>query len=89
MLKKIHLPERLLRRPAEDSNPDAPRQEKRTWRRVDDDGEFEALVAALRDHRGSVAKAAEALGINRQRAYRLLSAHPDYSPGEARRGTVK
>jgi transcriptional regulator with PAS, ATPase and Fis domain len=91
MLKKIHLPERLLRRAPSGSSPDSPAEEKRTWRRVDDEAEFESLVSALRDHGGNVAKAAAALGVNRQRAYRLLSAHPDFSRStkQDEKGTVK
>ena len=36
-------------------------------------------MAALRSHGGSVAKAAASMGISRARAYRLLSAHPEFS----------
>lgn len=52
---------------------------RRAWRRTDDEDEFEALVKALGDHDGSVARAAEALGMNRSRAYRLLEAHPSFT----------
>jgi transcriptional regulator of acetoin/glycerol metabolism len=34
--------------------------------------EFGALVEALKTHKGNVARAAESLGISRQRAYRLI-----------------
>ncbi|MBI4703111.1 MAG: sigma 54-interacting transcriptional regulator [Deltaproteobacteria bacterium] len=37
--------------------------------------DFTALVGALRVHRGVLARAAAAVGISRQRAYRLLKAH--------------
>jgi transcriptional regulator with PAS, ATPase and Fis domain len=81
-LKKVHLPERMLVRgaPAEDGgNSSAAANDKRPWRRIDDETEFEALIEALRNHAGSVAKAAAAIGINRSRAYRMLAAHPDFS----------
>ena len=57
---------------------------KQARRSTDDDSEFEALIEALRRHGGSVAKAAAAMGINRARAYRLLSAHPDFSVDDLR-----
>jgi transcriptional regulator of acetoin/glycerol metabolism len=36
--------------------------------------ELGALVDALKVHKGNVARAAESLGISRQRAYRLIEA---------------
>jgi DNA-binding NtrC family response regulator len=56
----------------------------RTRRRTSDETEFDKLIAALRSHDGSVARAAEAVGIGRARAYRLLSAHPDFSVEDLR-----
>jgi len=89
-LKKAHLPERMLRPPTNTSDPKASGpiadsdgtagdSRKRAWRKTDDEAEFEALVHALRIHNGSVAKAAAAIGVSRARAYRVLSAHPDFS----------
>ena len=81
-LKKAHLPGRMLTRAAPDTSPgeaSGADRARRAWRKTDDEGELEALIAALRDHRGSVAKAAAAMGVNRSRAYRLLAANPELS----------
>jgi transcriptional regulator with PAS, ATPase and Fis domain len=81
-LKKAHLPERLLTRAAPETSAgeaSGADRARRPWRKTDDEGELEALIAALRDHRGSVAKAAAAIGVNRSRAYRLLAANPELS----------
>jgi len=93
-LLKTHLPERIADasshgvEQATDKEPaDAHDSSKRAWKKTDDHREFDALVAALRTHSGSVAKAAEAIGLNRARAYRLLSAHPDFSLDEFRKGS--
>lgn len=42
-----------------------------------DDLDFRRLVDALRAHAGNVSRAAAAVGISRQRAYRLMQARPD------------
>jgi transcriptional regulator of acetoin/glycerol metabolism len=83
VLRKSFLPERMLRR-APDSQPPAPASGKQPRRSTDDEAEFEALIEALRRHGGSVAKAATAMGLSRARAYRLLSAHPDFSVDDLR-----
>jgi DNA-binding NtrC family response regulator len=49
-----------------------------TRRPTDDQDSLEALVDALRAYSGNVARAAEAVGISRSRAYRLLDAQPDF-----------
>jgi len=92
ILKKTHLPERLLaRETSAEPHVSVPRSEvpaetgKRAWKKTDDEAEFDALIDALRNHEGSVAKAALALGMGRSRAYRLLSAHPDFSLEDASR----
>ena len=79
-LKKAHLPERMRSRETGTAEaPPAATREKRAWRKADDQAEFGALIVALREQGGSVARAAAALGISRARAYRVLSAHPDFS----------
>jgi transcriptional regulator with AAA-type ATPase domain len=75
-LKRSHLPETFAARP--------PNRVERVSlsgarRRVENPDQFAALVAALRANDGSVAKAAQAIGVTRARAYRLLSAHPEFS----------
>jgi transcriptional regulator with AAA-type ATPase domain len=82
VLKKAHLPDRMLPRASEDADADLPSatdREKRAWQRTDDGAAFDALVEALRAQKGSVAKAAMAVGVTRARAYRLLAANPDFS----------
>jgi transcriptional regulator with PAS, ATPase and Fis domain len=88
MLRKVHLPSRMIAQPhsvtpAGGSSPPAPpaplEQVRGARRSVEDARDYEALVAALRTHGGSVAKAAAAIGVSRARAYRVLAAHPDFS----------
>jgi transcriptional regulator with AAA-type ATPase domain len=87
VLKKAHLPDRMLPRAAvaddgarpPEAAADAAADGKRARRATDDDAEFEALIDALRSADGSVAKAAARLGVSRARAYRLIAAHPDFS----------
>ncbi len=79
VLKRAHLPARMLARDGLEEPPAPAAQQKRSWRRATDHGEFEALLTALRQNSGSVGRAAASLGISRARAYRLLSAHPDFS----------
>jgi len=42
-----------------------------------DEVDFERLIAALRVHGGNVSRAATAVGISRQRAYRLMQVRPE------------
>jgi two-component system NtrC family response regulator len=85
-LRKSHLPERLLRRgPADAAAEDRTATAKAERRPTDDEHEFDALVQALRGQEGNVSRAAQALGITRARAYRLLSVHPEFSVESARR----
>ena len=56
-----------------------PERPKRAWRKTDDETELDGLLEALQNHGGSVSKAATAIGINRARAYRLLSAQSNPS----------
>jgi DNA-binding NtrC family response regulator len=44
----------------------------------DDETLFQQLVRALDEHNGVVLRAADALGITRQKAYRMLSKRPDF-----------
>ena len=78
ILKKSHLPQRILARAPERASRTPREAPKRTWRRAGDEAEFDALLEALRAH-GSVARAAAALGVSRARAYRVLAARPDFS----------
>ncbi len=78
--------------PVDDPNAEGPAAggaraagEPRARRKTTDETEFDALIAALRTHGGSVAQAARAIGVGRARAYRLLSAHPDFSLEDVRR----
>jgi transcriptional regulator with AAA-type ATPase domain len=86
LLKRSHLPERILAGAPSHGAPGevAPKVSPRPWRKTDDEAEFESLVQALQENQGSVARAAAAIGVNRARAYRLLSAHPDFSRDEMR-----
>jgi transcriptional regulator of acetoin/glycerol metabolism len=90
VLRKAHLPERMIGRVAADGSGDAAGDasgparatapgDKRARRATDDQSEFEALIEALRRAEGSVGKAASLVGISRARAYRLIAAHPDFS----------
>ncbi len=84
MLKKAHLPERILRRLGGNSESPLADSPKRSWQPVEDEDQFEALVVALRNHGGNVTKAAAAIGINRGRANRLLEAHREFSVEQLR-----
>jgi transcriptional regulator with PAS, ATPase and Fis domain len=81
ILKRSHLPDRitLVADAAELAPAPCRPATKRVWRRTRDGGDFGALIAALRTHGGSVAQAAAAMNVSRSRAYRLLSANPDFS----------
>jgi transcriptional regulator with PAS, ATPase and Fis domain len=50
-----------------------------------DRDDFAELLAALRSHGGNVSRAAAAVGISRQRAYRLMQARPDLDLEDLRR----
>jgi transcriptional regulator with PAS, ATPase and Fis domain len=87
-LKRAHLPSRMLeRRPeaaAEKSGAEPGDEGKPARRATDDRSEFDALIDALRREQGSVARAAALIGVSRARAYRLISAHPDFSLDQVR-----
>jgi hypothetical protein len=84
LLRKVHLPERIARRPPDDAGSAPPARPRPSRRPVNDETEFEQLAAALREHSGNVAHAAAAVGISRSRAYRLLSGHPEFSVDDTR-----
>ncbi|HVJ20042.1 MAG TPA: sigma 54-interacting transcriptional regulator [Polyangiaceae bacterium] len=50
-----------------------------------DDQALELLIGQLRESKGNLTRAVEALGISRQRAYRLLQARPDIDLDQFRR----
>ncbi len=83
VLGRVHLPPRILSAggPRVASQPPEPArtlaQRAIASRRGATADEVEALAQALRDARGNVAQAAAALGITRQRAYRLMDARLD------------
>jgi sigma-54 dependent transcriptional regulator, acetoin dehydrogenase operon transcriptional activator AcoR len=87
LLKRAYLPDRIVGSRSESRGDEAfdetesaenRSERRRMYRPTDDEPEFDSLIRALRGHAGSVAKAAAAVGMSRGRAYRLLSAHPDY-----------
>jgi transcriptional regulator of acetoin/glycerol metabolism len=57
--------------------------------RRDDDAELARLLAALRHSDGNVSRAAAAIGVSRQRAYRLMQARPDIDLDGLRGGDDK
>jgi len=73
-LKRSMLPERVLGAMRTGSQPLATPARASTA----DDVAFDRLVDALRQHAGNVSRAAQALGITRSRAYRLLEARPEF-----------
>jgi transcriptional regulator with PAS, ATPase and Fis domain len=85
-LKRSHLPERIIATRADvvEKQSSAEISQRPLRRRTDDDTEFEAFINALRANGGSVSRAAEAMGLSRARAYRLLAAHPDFSVDSVR-----
>jgi transcriptional regulator with PAS, ATPase and Fis domain len=100
VLRRSHLPEEILNRPetgapvpapvaavgsgAISAAPNTPESHRARRER-----ELSLLTEALRTHKGSVARAAAAVGISRQRAYRLMEAGgisgvgDDLAPGES------
>lgn len=87
LLRRSHLPDTVGPRAAErvaseePSNAANARAPGRTRKPTDDEAEFKAFAAAMELH-GSVAKAAQAMGISRSRGYRLLQAHADAPPDD-------
>lgn len=78
VLKRGFLPPQMLFEPEFTVPSSTPRAS------TEDPAAFQALVKALEQNGGNVTAAANALGITRARAYRLLNANPDF-PLEALR----
>ncbi|MET0793125.1 MAG: sigma 54-interacting transcriptional regulator [Polyangiaceae bacterium] len=76
LLKLQHLPERLQPEPGEEQ-PGAAPAEGTPERRGSEAPDFAELLAALRASAGNVARAAQAIGISRQRAYRMMQGRTD------------
>jgi DNA-binding NtrC family response regulator len=90
-----HLPERLKRTSTERSSSAPPSFPpppgavdiglgRRAQAQSANDRQLDKLVAALREHAGNVSKAATAVGISRQRAYRLMDLRPDLVVSDVR-----
>lgn len=85
VLKRAYLPERFQRtswrggRPAPRSAPsvEAPPRSRRPVLTLRDEADLTRLIDALRANGGNVARAATAVGITRQRAYRLMEAQDE------------
>ncbi|HEY3256746.1 MAG TPA: helix-turn-helix domain-containing protein, partial [Polyangiaceae bacterium] len=75
ILKVQHLPERFQSEP--EPQLDAPRLEPTPERSDADSPDFTELLEALRACAGNVARAAQSLGISRQRAYRMMQGRAD------------
>jgi transcriptional regulator of acetoin/glycerol metabolism len=83
LLRRTHLPAHLLNdRGGEGTVQDAAGAEPQLG------PECESLAASLRLFHGNVARAAEAMGISRQRAYRLMETSAELRPARFRRRTT-
>jgi transcriptional regulator of acetoin/glycerol metabolism len=89
-LKLRHLPERFLGGAGDSAEVQpaevAPAADDARSAPFADPPDLPRLLAALRESGGNVARAAQALGISRQRAYRLMQAHPEVSLAMLRDG---
>jgi DNA-binding NtrC family response regulator len=92
-LRRSHLPEHILNRPVAGEQAAAPvapvgsgaasaAPNPRESHRARRERELSLLTEALRTHNGSVARAAAAVGISRQRAYRLMEAGGITAPAD-------
>jgi transcriptional regulator of acetoin/glycerol metabolism len=80
LLRRTHLPGHLLNDPAREAAAhDVTSAEPQLG------PEYESLAASLRLFHGNVARAAEAVGISRQRAYRLMETSAELRPARFRR----
>jgi transcriptional regulator with PAS, ATPase and Fis domain len=69
---------------AQPSPSEPPPLDRRAHSAVQRDEHLQTLLDALQQHGGNVSKAAAALGISRQRAYRLLEQRPELNLSELR-----
>jgi DNA-binding NtrC family response regulator len=69
---------KVSRYPAASAQASAPASNNAEAVSDDDEALFRQLVRALDEHNGVVLRAADALGITRQKAYRMLSKRPDF-----------
>ena len=76
-IHRRHLPERMRVRRASAAPAATPEDERHH--------ELDRLLAALREHRGNVSRAAVDAGISRNRAYRLMNANPEFDLDAFRR----
>jgi transcriptional regulator with AAA-type ATPase domain len=86
-LKAQHLPERLARvagKPSPDERSQEPPVAEAGAVANTEPPDLPRLLSALRASGGNVARAAQALGISRQRAYRLMQQHPEVSLADLR-----
>jgi transcriptional regulator with AAA-type ATPase domain len=96
-IKKADLPEAIRNAAVAEPEPapkkppgkaaKAPRARTVEDQKARDEQDLAALMAALRVARGNVVRAAEAAGMTRQRAYRLMGQRTDIKLGELRTAT--
>lgn len=84
-LRVTHLPERM--QPAPEGAPARAAPSAAPDPKAGAEVDAAALLAALRASGGNVARAAAALGISRQRAYRLMQGQPEVDLDALRRGS--
>lgn len=92
-LKLLHLPERFQPNSApipagerQSVPPPAQPESAEAAGGTEEPADLPRLIAALRASGGNVARAAQSLGISRQRAYRLMQGHPEVSLTDLRDG---
>lgn len=93
LLRRADLPKRvldgLLLATARGSSKADPDSVNKPTPETDDqrnERDLDLLLPALREQRGNVARAAAAIGVSRQRAYRLMQARPDLDLDDFRGG---
>ena len=79
--KPSHLPDRFR---SENGGSPASIKPRSTRVPTGDEAAFTALVESLRAHGGNVTRAANAIGITRARAYRLMDARPQFDATDLR-----
>jgi len=86
-LRRAHLPQHLRARPVPSQDAERPAAAEPVTAEERDERDLTRLIEALRESAGNVSRAAAALGISRQRAYRLMNARAeirlsDFRPDE-------